>query len=49
MFTTSCFLQILGEEPAPSKNRQEELCKLRIEKANKKQKLYKQQLSYKQA
>ena len=43
------FLQILDEEPAPRENRQEELCKLRIERAKKKQQLYRQQLSYKQA
>ena len=47
-YGTSCFLQILDEEPAPSENRQEELRKLRIERAKKKQQLYKQQLSYKQ-
>jgi len=30
-YGTSCFLQILDEEPAPSENKQEELRKLRIE------------------
>jgi len=49
IYGTSCFLQILDEEPAPSENRQEELRELRIEQAKKKQRLYKQQLSYKQA
>ena len=36
-YGTSCFLQILDEESDPSENRQEELRKLRIEKAKRKQ------------
>lgn len=42
------FLQILDEEPDPSENRQEDLHKLRIKRAKRKQQLFKKQLSYKQ-
>ena len=40
-YGTSCFLQILDEEPDPSENRQEDLRKLRMERAKRKQQLFK--------
>lgn len=39
---------VLDEEPNPSENRQEDLRKLRIERAKRKQQLFKKQLCYKQ-
>ena len=49
-YGTSCFLQILDEEPAPldHESRQEELQKERIARAQEKRQLFLQQLAFKQ-
>ena len=48
-YGTSCFLQILDEEPAPQPNRKEELRKQRLARANEKKQLFLQQLAVQQA
>ena len=48
-YGTSCFLQILDEEPAPQASRKEEMRKERVARAEEKKRLYLQQLAVQQA
>jgi len=48
-YGTSCFLQILDEEPAPEISRKEELRKERLAKAEKQKQLFMQQMAVKQS
>lgn len=48
-YGTSCYLQILDEEPAPQPSRKEELRKKRLARADEKKQMFLQQLALQQA